>query len=224
MPSLPPARLTTATTHDPRSPSGRRWLPPLLVSAYLALWVGAAIDPVSRGGWALENVLPVSLVALLAGMYRRWHLSDAAYLCVALFLALHVAGAHYGYGEVPLGAWMRELFRAVGWGTRNPYDRLVHFAFGLCFVYPTREALLYHVPRRRTATLFAVAAVLAASAVYEILEWGAARLVAPATAARFVGAQGDPWDAQQDMALAGLGAVIAAVLTSWAADWARRRR
>jgi putative membrane protein len=151
----------------------------------------------------LENVLPLSILALLAGMYRRWHLSDASYLCVALFLALHAVGAHYGYADVPLGGWLRDRLAGGAWGARNPYDRVVHFAFGLCWLYPTREALLYHVHHRRAALLFAAAAVLGASAVYEILEWGAALLVAPDTAAHFLGAQGDPWDAQQDMALAG---------------------
>lgn len=204
---------TTATTHDPQSPPGQRWLPPLLVAGYAALWAAAAVQPVSRPGWMLENVLPLSILALLGGMYRRWHLSDASYLCVAVFLTLHAVGAHYGYADVPIGGWLRDRLGGAS-GARNPYDRVVHFAFGLCWLYPTREALLYHVHHRRAALLFAAAAVLGASAVYEILEWGAAVLVAPDTAARFVGAQGDPWDAQQDMALAGVGALVAAAATA----------
>ena len=225
MTGIPPLRrLTTATTHDPESPPGDRWLPPVLLAGYAALWVAAAVDPVSRDGWLLENVLPLSILGLLGGMYRRWHLSDASYLCVAVFLVLHAAVAHYTYGQVPLGEWLRGPLAAAGWGARNPYDRLVHLAFGLCWFYPTREALFYNVNRRGTATVFAVAAVLGASAVYEVLEWGAALIVAPATATGFVGTQGDPWDAQQDMALAWLGALIAAAATAVASRLARRRR
>ncbi|CAA9355978.1 MAG: Integral membrane protein, partial [uncultured Gemmatimonadaceae bacterium] len=205
-------RLTTATTHDPLGALGERWLPPALLAAYALLWTAAALRPASREGWLLENVLPLSILGLLGGMYRRWHLSDASYLCVAVFLALHAAGAHYGYADVPVAPWLRAWLG--GPGGRNPYDRLVHLAFGLCWFYPTREALLYNVSRRGTATVFSVAAVLAAGAVYEVLEWGAALLVAPATAASFVGAQGDPWDAQQDMAFAALGALLAAALTA----------
>ena len=222
MPTLRTTRLTTATTHDPLSAAGDRWLPPLLLAGYALLWVAAAVRPATRDGWLLENVLPLSILGLLGGMYRRWHLSDASYLCVALFLALHAAGAHYGYAEVPVAPWLREWL--AGGGGRNPYDRVVHFAFGLCWFYPTREALFYNVNRRGTATLFAVAAVLGASAIYEILEWGAAQVVAPATAASFVGAQGDPWDAQQDMALAWAGALVAAGLTAAASRAAHRRR
>ena len=218
-------RLTTASTHDPQSPPGERWLPPALAAAYALLWAAAAVQPVSRDGWLLENVLPAAILGLLGGMYRRWHLSDVSYLCVALFLALHAVGAHYTYGAVPLGEWLRgPRAGAAGWGGRNPYDRVVHFAFGLCWFYPTREALFYNVNRRGTATLFSVAAVLGASAIYEVLEWGAALVVAPAAAARFVGTQGDPWDAQQDMALAWLGALVAAVLTAAASRVAHGRR
>ena len=222
VPTLQTARLTTATTHDPLSAVGDRRLPPLLLAGYALVWATTALSPASRDGWLLENVLPLSILGLLGGMYRRWHLSDVSYLCVALFLALHAVGAHYGYAEVPVWEWLRAGLG--GEGARNPYDRVVHFAFGLCWFYPTREALFYNVNRRGTATLFAVAAVLGASAIYEILEWGAARLVAPATAASFVGAQGDAWDAQQDMAIAWAGALVAAALTAAASRVARRRR
>ena len=211
--------LTTATTHDPQAAPGRRWLPPALAGAYAALWVGAAVTPASRDSWLLENALPVSLLALLAGMYRRWHLSDASYLCIAAFLVLHLAGAHYSYAEVPLGRWVGDALGADG-GPRNHYDRVVHFAFGVLFFYPLREVLLYHVWRRGAAALLAVGAVLALGGAYEVLEWGVAQLVAPDAAARFVGAQGDRWDAQQDMALAWLGATLALVAC---VAWERRR-
>jgi len=213
--------ITTAATHDPRSAPGRRWLPPALAGAYAALWAGTAVQPVDRAGWLLENLLPLSLVALLAGMYRRWHLSDASYLCIAAFLALHAIGAHYTYPLVPLGEWLRDVLAAVGWGTRNPYDRLVHFAFGLLLVYPLREFLQHHVWRPTAATVLSVACVLALGGVYEVLEWGGAQLMAPGTAERFVGAQGDAWDAQQDMALAWLGSMVA-VAARWGVERARR--
>jgi len=42
---------------------------------------------------------------------------------------------------------------------------------------------------------------LAFSACYELSEWWAA-LIGRASAESFLGTQGDPWDAQRDMALA----------------------
>ena len=49
----------------------------------------------------------------------------------------------------------------------------------------------------------------AASALYEIFEWLLTLLVAPDMADAYNGQQGDPWDAQKDMALAMAGAAIA---------------
>jgi putative membrane protein len=217
-------RLSTATTHDPlSSPHGRR-LPLALAAAYAVVWGAAAVAPGSRGTWWLENLLPLSLLALLAGTYRRRALSDVSYLCLAAFLVLHAAGAHYGYAAVPAGEWLQARLRAVGWGTRNPYDRVVHLAFGLLLAYPLRELLRPQLRRPALAAPLAVAAVVALGGAYEVLEWAAARLLAPDTATSFVGAQGDPWDAQQDVALAWGGAVLTVAATAVAHRRRARRR
>jgi len=49
------------------------------------------------------------------------------------------------------------------------------------------------------------------SAAYEIFEWLLTIVVAPEMAADYNGQQGDPWDAQKDMAMALVGAALAAV-------------
>jgi putative membrane protein len=56
--------------------------------------------------------------------------------------------------------------------------------------------------------------VLAFSALYEIIEWGVAARVDPAAGLAFLGAQGDVWDAQKDMLLAGMGATLAMALVA----------
>jgi putative membrane protein len=51
--------------------------------------------------------------------------------------------------------------------------------------------------------------------VYELIEWGAAVALGQG-AEEFLGTQGDPWDTQKDMALAGVGAIAAlALLSRW---------
>jgi len=58
-----------------------------------------------------------------------------------------------------------------------------------------------------------VCVCLAVSACYELVEW----LVAVGTgsaAEAFLGTQGDVWDTQWDMAMAGVGAVLALLLLS----------
>lgn len=49
---------------------------------------------------------------------------------------------------------------------------------------------------------------LAFAAVYEMLEWLTAEVVALEAALAFLGSQGDVIDAQKDGALAGIGAVL----------------
>lgn len=163
---------------------------------------------------ALLQHIP-TLVFLLASpwLLRRWPLSTASLACITLFLALHTLGGRYAYSNVPYDDWARalsgtSLSDAMGW-TRNHYDRLVHFAFGALSVIPVAE-----IARRwgglspRGAALTVVAWALAISCLYEIFEWLLTIVAAGETADRYNGQQGDIWDAQKDMALATLGAIL----------------
>ena len=54
---------------------------------------------------------------------------------------------------------------------------------------------------------------LAFSAMYEIFEWWAAEIAGGDLGVAYLGTQGDVWDAQKDMALAGFGAILAMIAT-----------
>jgi putative membrane protein len=189
-----------------RVTSVKRWLPLLLLAWYLALSAVLAIAPADRQNWVLANVLPAAFVAVLVAGNRLLPLSNGAYGLVAAFMSLHTVGVHYTYAKVPLGAWIAE---ALGSG-RNDYDRIVHFAFGLLLTLPLQEAFA-HVTRARAALLryLAVTTVLALSALWEIIEALVAQAVSPELGLAYLGAQGDPWDAQRDMAAALLGSLLA---------------
>lgn len=130
-------------------------------------------------------------------------------------MVMHVIGSHYTYAEVPFGDTLQQWLGS----DRNMYDRLVHFSFGLLLAYPVREVFMrisqakgfwsYYLP---------VDLVLAGSAVYEIIEWITARNVDPLAGLAFLGSQGDIWDAQKDMLLAGCGALIA-MLVVFIINW-----
>jgi putative membrane protein len=177
-----------------------------LIVVFLAVWIWAAINPVFPHDWLLENYLVFIFVPLIliTGIYFR--LSNLSYTLIALFMILHVVGSHYTYAEVPFGYFLQDLFGA----NRNMYDRLVHFSFGLLLAYPVREVFM-RLSRTKGfwSYWFPVELTLAFSAIYEIIEWVAASAVDPAAGLAFLGAQGDVWDAQKDMLLAGIGAVIA---------------
>ncbi|HYI41398.1 MAG TPA: DUF2238 domain-containing protein [Allosphingosinicella sp.] len=158
-----------------------------------------------------------TLVLLLAAPFllRRWALSDAALGCMILFLVLHTVGGRYTYTNVPYDAWIRALSghglsEMFGW-SRNHYDRLVHFGYGALAILPVREALRRHAGLRPRLSLYiAVESVLAVSALYEIFEWLLTLTMEGSVATAYNGQQGDLWDAQKDMALAALGALLAA--------------
>jgi putative membrane protein len=140
-------------------------------------------------------------------------LTNISYTCIFVFLCLHTIGAHYTYSLVPYNDWTTKLFgrslnSIVGW-QRNNFDRVVHFLFGFLLAYPIREIFLrvagakgfwgYYLPLDLTMSF---------SMLYELIEWAAAVVFGGDLGQAYVGSQGDPWDAQKDMALASLGALI----------------
>jgi len=104
------------------------------------------------------------------------------------------------------------------------FDRLVHFAFGCLSLPPILElgARYWSLPRRM-ALAFALLFVLAIGGLYEIFEWSLTLMLAPDDAGAYNGEQGDMFDAQKDMALAGLGALLAVPFVSQAA-WCKGKQ
>ncbi len=174
------------------------------------VWVVAAISPFDRFDWLLENVLVFIYVLVLVATYRRFAFSNVSYALFAAFLTLHLVGSHYTYAETPIGHSAKEIFSL----SRNPYDRIVHFAYGLLLTYP-----LYELLRREGrlsilwAAFIAVNLILSSSGFYEVLEGVVAMVVSPELGNAYLGTQGDIWDAQRDMLAAIAGAILAMVIT-----------
>ena len=101
--------------------------------------------------------------------------------------------------------------------SRNHYDRFMHFAFGALLGYPVREVLVrWSGVRGLWQYYLPVDVALAFGACYEMMEALVASIVSPEAGDAFVGMQGDMWDAQKDMALGGLGAVVSMGITCFA--------
>jgi putative membrane protein len=170
----------------------------------------SAYHPEMIVDWCLENLLVFGLLGYLIGTYRRYPLSNFSYGLIFVFLIFHEWGAHYKYADVPLGEWMK------GWlhTTRNHYDRVVHFSFGLFFAFPMQEMYRrYAGVKGRWAYYFPIETVMAFGAVYECIEALVASIVSPDAGEAFVGMQGDMWDSQEDMAMGLLGGIIAMAAT-----------
>ena len=182
-----------------------------LLVAYGLFWLALAVAPKYRSDWLLENLLVFGFAAGLVLTHRRFVFSNLAYALMAAFLALHAVGAWSTYSEAPVGFLLQRLFDLP----RNPYDRVVHFAFGLLLAYPVREIVLRRLRAGPVAAfLIPFFSLLAMSGGYEIVESWVARLVSPELGTAWLGTQGDDWDAQKDMNLAMLGALLALSLAA----------
>jgi putative membrane protein len=201
---------TNAISADRKSVSGNRWIQTFLV-IFFSIWISTLIGTSDIGNWVLENALVIFFLIFLAVTYRYYQFSDLSYLLICLYLCLHVYGSKYTYAENPFGYWLQSTLGTA----RNPYDRLVHFSFGFLLAYPMREACLSWL-RFPVWVSWAlpIEITLSISGMYELIEWAVADLFFPAQGAAYLGTQGDIWDAQKDMALATLGAILATTIVS----------
>jgi putative membrane protein len=199
--------LTTASTASCPSFRENRFLQWICIATALVI-AAAAYHPDTLFDYALENATVLAFLLAMTWAYRKLPLSDLSYLLIFLYLALHEWGAHYKYSDVPLGEWMKTWLHTQ----RNHYDRIVHFAFGLLLSYPMQEAFIRAARVREMWRYYLpIEATLALSAIYEMLEAGMASILTPQRGEEFVGMQGDPWDSQEDMLMAGLGSVVAMI-------------
>ena len=178
-------------------------------AALLALLALSGWRPYDRLTWLME-VLPVMIaLPVMAATYRRHPLTPLLYACIFVHCAILMLGGAYTYARVPLGFVLQEWLQL----DRNPYDKIGHFAQGFVPAMVAREILLRgaYVRGRRMLAFLVGCVVLAISATYELIEWGAAVALGQG-ADEFLGTQGDPWDTQTDMFLAAVGAIAALLL------------
>ena len=206
--------------------SHRKYL--LGLAVVFGIWFAVlSVHPWHRADWLLENALVAIAIILLAMFHRRLLFSRVSYSLIFVFLCLHELGAHYTYSEVPYDAWFRSLtgrtFNSlVGW-ERNNFDRVVHFSYGLLLAYPIREVFLRVANVRGFWGYFLpLDLTMSTSMLYELFEWVAAVMFGGDLGQAYLGTQGDPWDAQKDMALASLGALIAMCITAFI-NWRLQR-
>jgi putative membrane protein len=186
-----------------------RTLPGVLLLVVTVALVASGLRPHDRLTWLLE-VAPVLIAApLLIATQRSFPLTPLAYWLIAIHSLVLILGGHYTYARVPLGFWIQDWFDF----SRNHYDRIGHLMQGFGPAIIARELLLRTSPLAPGKWLFTIVlfTILGVSATYEFIEWWAA-LASEEASAAFLGTQGDPWDTQWDMFLAGCGAIAAQFL------------
>ncbi|MBN8471756.1 DUF2238 domain-containing protein [Corallococcus exiguus] len=182
----------------------------------IAVFAWSAIAPYERSTWWMEVAPALIALPLLFATYKKFPLTTLLYVLIAVHMIILMVGGHYTYARVPGFEWLGE--------GRNNYDKIGHFAQGFIPAIVMRE-LLIRTSDLKTGKWMAVVIVfscLGISAVYELIEWGAAVMLGQG-ADEFLGTQGDVWDTQKDMGMAGIGASAALILLSRAHDKALSR-
>jgi len=177
----------------------------ILLISFIAMLIVSAIHPKDLFTWFLEVFPALIGLAILVLTYKRFRLTNLAYVLIWIHAIILVIGGHYTYAEMPLFNWLKETFNLA----RNNYDRLGHFVQGFVPSIIAREILLRKTPLKQGKLLFFIVTsiCLAISATYELLEWGVSEATGTAAEA-FLGTQGDIWDTQWDMLLALIGGII----------------
>ena len=181
-------------------------LPVLLLGLVGVALVASGVAPFDRATWWMEVAPVIILAPLLVISHRGFPLTRLLQVLIAAHALVLIVGGAWTYARVPFGFWLQDVMGSE----RNPYDRIGHFMQGFVPALAAREILLRRaVVRGRGWLFFIVSCIcLAISAVYELVEWGAAVALGQGAEA-FLGTQGDPWDTQSDMAMALVGAVCA---------------
>ncbi|RYZ91245.1 MAG: DUF2238 domain-containing protein [Moraxellaceae bacterium] len=194
------------------------WVQWLMLGLVILATLLASIQPLEMEAYLLHQVGTVVGMAILLFLQWQRQVSRSAFVLTSLFIVLHILGAHYLYSFVPYNDWFKQWFdfdlnQHFGW-SRNMYDRLIHFAYGLLLFKICFDVFSLWLPQLSAFKigLFVVQFIMASSMVYELIEWLIAIGLSPATAENYNGQQGDIWDAQKDMALASVGAILAWLL------------
>lgn len=168
------------------------------------VFVWSAIKPASYLTWVMEVLPAVTGILILLFTYNRFQFTTLSYAIIAILTVFMFIGGHFTYAKVPLFEWLKNHYDLK----RNHYDRFGHFSKGFLAI-PIRELLIRRTCLKPSKWLvfLTLCVILALSACYEIAEWLAAEILGRA-ANDFLGAQGDIWDSEWDMALALSGGVL----------------
>jgi len=191
--------------------TARAALPPVVLGVVMVALVVTAIRPYDRLTWLLETVWVIAGIPVVLLTWRRFPLTTLLCCLLAIHALILMYGGLYSYARTPLGDWLRDLLDL----SRNPYDRIGHFAQGFIPAILVREILVRRSPLRggRWLPVIVVCVCLAFSAFFEMIEWWSA-VIGGSAADDFLATQGDVWDTQWDMFAALVGAVTALVVLS----------
>jgi putative membrane protein len=177
----------------------------ICLGLFLCLWIFTLVKTSNLGNWFIENSLVFIFLGGLILSYKKFQFSNLSYLLITVYLCLHIYGAMHTYALNPFGFWLQETFHLA----RNHYDRIVHFSFGFLLAYPMRDYFKnwFEWPNW-VCWVLPCEITLSFGGMYELIEYAVADIFFPSMGGDYLGSQGDIWDAQKDMGLAFVGAIL----------------
>lgn len=180
---------------------------------YFLILVVSCVKPPFPDELYLQHSITVLVATFLVYTTIKNNLGNKAFAFIVAFMLLHIIGARWIYSYTPYDQWIKSLtgfsINSYFGFKRNQYDRLVHFFFGFLMLIPLREIYSrWFGSNLKISSHLAFLFILSASMIYEVFEWLITIVLSPDDANAYNGQQGDFWDAQKDMALAMLGALI----------------
>ncbi len=184
---------------------------PILAILWSIGLVASGWAPADRATWWMEIAPVLIAFPILVALRRSFAFTTLALVLIALHGLVLMLGGAYTYARVPIGFAVQDWLHLA----RNPYDRFGHLMQGFVPAIVLREILVRtgSIASRRLLTITVLAYCLSVSALYELIEFGAAVALGQGADA-FLGTQGDPWDTQWDMLMCLVGASLALLLLS----------
>ena len=154
--------------------------------------------------WWTEYTSALFLMLLFGLTYRKFRFSNLSYSVLFIFCFLQIIGACYTFERVPFDA----VTQWFGF-ERNHYDRLAHFMVGVNSVLVCEFLWRKQIVRSvKWAAVFGIIFIMALANFWELIEWAYAEIDGGSAGLAFLGSQGDIWDAQKDMLMDTLGALV----------------
>lgn len=182
---------------------------PILAILWSIGLLASGWGPADRATWWMEIAPVLIAFPILVALRRSFAFTTLALVLIALHGLVLMLGGAYTYARVPIGFAVQDWLHLA----RNPYDRFGHLMQGFVPVIVLREILVRtgSTASSRLLIVTVLAYCLSVSALYELIEFGAAVALGQGADA-FLGTQGDPWDTQWDMLMCLVGAILALLL------------
>lgn len=183
----------------------KKFVPIALLIIYICVAIRSGINPYETTTWFVEILTSAIPVVILTVMYLRGtRFSSLWYILMAILPIMHAIGAHYTFAYVP----SQRLSDLLG-TDRNMYDRIAHATVGL-YAFNIIELIDMRGVKvsRWFKITYALFAIMSLAGLYELFERWYAMMSDPDAGLAILWSQGDIWDAQKDILMDTIGAIV----------------